>query len=65
MALCGIAVFLMLPVILMPLYAKGAGAVVLYLPEDSVLNGKVTPSTILTDMNIYVSCIWDRGLQLV
>ena len=52
MALCGIAVFLMLPVLLMPLYTKGAGAVVLYLPEDSVLHGKVTPSTILTDVNM-------------
>ena len=51
MALCGIAVFFLLPLLLMPLYNRGTGAVVLYLPEQSVLADKVAPSNVLTDVN--------------
>ena len=52
MALCGIAVFLMLPLLLMPLYSKGLGAVVLYIPDGSVLIDKLSPSTIITHVNM-------------
>ena len=52
MTLCGIATFLLLPLMLMPLYSKGMGAVVLYLPDGSVLIDKVIPSAVLTDVNM-------------
>ena len=52
MVLCGIATFFLLPLLLMPLYSKGTGAVVLYLPDTSVLADKVVPSNILTDVNM-------------
>lgn len=52
LALCGIVAFLLLPILLMPLYSKGVGAVVLYLPGNSVFTGKLNPSTIITDVNM-------------
>ena len=52
LALFGIATFFLLPVILMPLYSKGIGAVVLHIPDDSVLSDKLSLSTIITDVNM-------------
>lgn len=52
MAVCGIVAFFLLPIMLLPLYSRGVGGVVLYLPDDSVLTNKLSPATIITNVNM-------------
>ncbi|XP_065890237.1 membrane-bound transcription factor site-2 protease-like [Dysidea avara] len=52
LALCGLAVFFLLPTLLLPFYSRGTGAVVLYLPEDSIFSEQLSPSTVISDVNM-------------
>ena len=52
LALCGLALFFLLPTLLLPFYSQGNGAVVLYLPKDSIFADKLSPSTIISDVNM-------------
>jgi len=66
LAVCGIATFFLLPTMLMPFYSRGVGAVVLYLPDDSVFTNKLFPSTIITDVNrcpVYATEDWFKCVQ--